>query len=162
MFYLKKSLGKDKVPFMVYKLKTMRSGADAEFNNLVKTNGLGLYGKIKNDPRITPFGKFLRRTLIDELPQFVNLLKGDMKLVGVRPRSENSWNNYPSYIRDSILETKPGLMSPLYGFEISNFEKQIAVERLYILKYKKNPIKTDIVFGLKAMHGFLFKGYKAL
>ena len=79
-------------PFKMYKLRTMRVGADAEKDALRARNEQdGLAFKIANDPRITPVGRFLRRTSIDELPQLINVLRGDMTIVGPRPLPCSDW-----------------------------------------------------------------------
>lgn len=64
---------------------------------------------IKDDPRVLPFGKFLRKTKINELPQLFNILKGDMSLIGPRPLTINTFNSYPVNTKEIIQEVKPGL-----------------------------------------------------
>lgn len=90
VFYISKRAGAGYRIFNFYKFRTMRVGADAELNKLTHLNQYGANGKdiffkIKNDPRITRVGSFLRNTSLDELPQLVNVLLGDMSLVGNRP-----------------------------------------------------------------------------
>lgn len=72
-------------PFMMYKLRTMVDGAASMEDGLAERAGGGVFFKLRDDPRVTPIGRILRRTSIDELPQLVNVLKGDMSLVGPRP-----------------------------------------------------------------------------
>lgn len=87
VFYISKRAGSDYKIFDFYKFRSMRQGADGELRSLSSRNQYGgaVFFKIKNDPRITKFGQFLRSTSIDELPQLINVLKGDMSLVGNRP-----------------------------------------------------------------------------
>jgi lipopolysaccharide/colanic/teichoic acid biosynthesis glycosyltransferase len=87
VFYISKRAGSGYKIFDFYKFRSMRQGADAELKKLSSRNqyGVGLFFKIKDDPRITRFGRFLRQTSLDELPQLINVLKGDMSLVGNRP-----------------------------------------------------------------------------
>lgn len=87
VFYISKRAGNGYKIFDFYKFRTMRQNADKEVNNLMHLNqyGKAVFFKVKNDPRITRFGKFLRNTSLDELPQLINVLKGDMSLVGNRP-----------------------------------------------------------------------------
>ncbi len=90
VFYISKRAGSGYKIFDFYKFRSMRVGADAELKTLAAMNQYGAEGnsvffKIKNDPRITRFGMFLRNTSLDEVPQLINVLKGDMSLVGNRP-----------------------------------------------------------------------------
>ena len=85
VFYVSETIGKNQKPFKIYKFRSMKDGADKEFDSLLaKSDREGTF-KMKNDPRITKFGKFLRRTSLDELPQLFNVLNGSMSLVGPRP-----------------------------------------------------------------------------
>lgn len=86
-FFYQKRAGLDQSPFTMFKLRTMYPGADDDKELFRKFNSLptGPCFKIKNDPRVTPIGRWLRRTSIDELPQFLNVLLGDMAIVGPRP-----------------------------------------------------------------------------
>jgi lipopolysaccharide/colanic/teichoic acid biosynthesis glycosyltransferase len=91
VFYISKRSGSGYKVFDFYKFRTMRQGSDEELKNLQSSNqygsegGKAIFFKIKNDPRITRLGQFLRNTSLDELPQLFNVLKGDMSLVGNRP-----------------------------------------------------------------------------
>lgn len=96
--------------FKLYKFRSMTFDADyrkAELSALNEVSG-GLMFKIKNDPRVTRVGKFLRRTSLDELPQFINVLKGDMSLVGTRPPTVDEVKKYKAYHRRRI-SIKPGI-----------------------------------------------------
>jgi lipopolysaccharide/colanic/teichoic acid biosynthesis glycosyltransferase len=90
IFYISKRAGNGYKIFDFYKFRSMRTGADAELKKLAHMNQYNensdsVFFKIKNDPRVTRFGSFLRNTSLDELPQLINVLKGDMSLVGNRP-----------------------------------------------------------------------------
>lgn len=99
-FFFQPRIGKGKKPFTCWKLVTMRSGSE-------KT-GTGAIS-IKNDPRVTPLGTFLRKTKINELPQFINVLKGDMSMVGPRPLTPEGFAFYEPEVQDEIAKVKPGL-----------------------------------------------------
>ena len=66
---------------------------------------------VKNDPRILPFGRFLRKSKINELPQLINVIKGDMTMVGPRPQAQRNFRSYPLYYQKLLIKTKPGLTS---------------------------------------------------
>jgi lipopolysaccharide/colanic/teichoic acid biosynthesis glycosyltransferase len=93
IFYISKRAGSGYKIFDFYKFRSMRTGADKELKNLGhlnqysegKNDSNSIFFKIKDDPRVTPFGQFLRNTSLDELPQLINVLKGDMSIVGNRP-----------------------------------------------------------------------------
>lgn len=92
IFYSKTVLGKDSKPFTINKFRTMIPNAEKLFHTLVKQNGFCGHGKINSDPRITNIGKLMRTYFIDEAPQVYNIIKGEMNIVGVRPRSEEDWS----------------------------------------------------------------------
>ncbi|MFB4321134.1 sugar transferase, partial [Priestia sp. BR_2] len=86
VFFKQKRVGKDGSEFYMYKMRSMVSNAEELLDSLLQHNEVaGAMFKMKNDPRITKIGRFIRKTSIDELPQLWNVLKGDMSLVGPRP-----------------------------------------------------------------------------
>jgi lipopolysaccharide/colanic/teichoic acid biosynthesis glycosyltransferase len=102
--------GRDGVPFRIVKFRTMRIGADAERAALRGRNEVtgGASFKLTDDPRVTPIGRFLRRTSIDELPQLWNVLTGEMSLVGPRPHPFDDVAGYADW-HYRRLSVKPGL-----------------------------------------------------
>ena len=110
---------------------------------LHETNGLDEGGKFKNDFRVSTGGKLIRKYWIDELPMLYNLLKGDIKLVGVRPISEHYLGLYPEPLRTTRNKHKPGLFPPFYADLPSNFQEILASEQKYMESYEKAPLKTD-------------------
>ena len=102
-------IGKNGRRFKIYKFRSMYIDAEARKKELEAQNEMqGLMFKMENDPRITKVGKFIRKTSIDELPQFYNIVKGDMSLVGTRPPTEDEFEKYNSHYRRRISMT-PGL-----------------------------------------------------
>jgi lipopolysaccharide/colanic/teichoic acid biosynthesis glycosyltransferase len=98
-----------------------------------KAGGNGEF-KIKDDPRITPVGRFIRRTSIDELPQFFNVLKGDMSLVGPRPPIPYEMDKYSLWHRRRVLEAKPGITGvwQVYGRSRTTFDDMVRMDLRYI------------------------------
>jgi exopolysaccharide biosynthesis polyprenyl glycosylphosphotransferase len=94
--------------FTIYKFRTMVPGADEHHDEVVRANGRGAAFRLADDPRITPLGRFLRRTSIDELPQLVNVLRGEMSLVGPRPALPREVKDYDLWHRRR-LSMRPGM-----------------------------------------------------
>ena len=102
-------VGRDGKPFTFYKFRSMKPNAEAELEQLLQFNEMeGPTFKIKDDPRITRVGRFLRRSSIDELPQLWNVIRGDMSIVGPRPGLPREVEQYDDYARQRLLIT-PGL-----------------------------------------------------
>lgn len=102
-------IGRDGKPFTLYKFRSMRPHAEKELAELLPYNEMdGPVFKIKNDPRITRVGRFIRRSSIDELPQLFNVLRGDMSIVGPRPGTPREVAQYDDYARQRLIVT-PGL-----------------------------------------------------
>lgn len=102
-------VGKNGKQFVLYKFRTMCVGAEAQLESLKSSNEMdGPVFKIKDDPRITPVGKFLRRSALDELPQLINVIHGDMSVVGPRPPLVSEVAQYNAYQRQRLL-VRPGL-----------------------------------------------------
>ncbi len=134
VFFRQKRAGKDGEPFTMLKFRTMVADAEDRLGELVDLEKLNEpVFKIPNDPRITRFGRFLRRLSLDEIPQFVNVLRGDMSLVGPRPEEEAVVALYDERQR-ARLAVKPGLTGPMqvYGRGDLTFEERLAMERDYL------------------------------
>ena len=110
VFYLSERIGIDGKPFTMMKFRTMAEGADRQIDHLLALNESagGMLFKIRQDPRVTPVGRILRRFSIDELPQFINVLKGDMSVVGPRPPLPREVDNYDGDVKRRLL-VKPGV-----------------------------------------------------
>ena len=109
VFYSSERIGIDGKPFSMLKFRTMVEDADKELANLLSANECdGLLFKIRNDPRITPVGRFLRRFSIDELPQFINVLRQEMSVVGPRPPLRREVEAYDDDVQRRLL-VKPGV-----------------------------------------------------
>jgi lipopolysaccharide/colanic/teichoic acid biosynthesis glycosyltransferase len=121
-------------PFRMYKFRTMVCDAEELLADFVPFDHLSEpVFKLHDDPRVTRLGRFLRRTSLDELPQLVNVLRGDMSLVGPRPEQVELVDRYTPDERVR-LAVKPGLTGPMqvYGRGDLRFDERLAVEREYI------------------------------
>ena len=152
-----KRIGKKGKIISVYKFRTMSPYSEYTQKKIIDDNQLDKGGKIKNDYRITFYGKFLRKYWIDELPMIVNWLKRDLKLVGVRPLSKDYFSRYPEDLKVLRVKTKPGLVPPYYVDLPVTFEEICESERKYLKKYFKKPLRTDISYFFKAFYNIIIK-----
>ena len=138
IFYKSTRIGRNGRRFLFYKFRTMHVGADKLQESLAAENEMkGNMFKMENDPRVFPIGHFMRKHSIDELPQFYNVLKGDMSLVGTRPPTEAEFENY-EYHHKARLAIKPGLtgMWQVSGrSDITDFEEVVALDTEYIQNF---------------------------
>ena len=142
-FYRQRRAGQEGRPFWMLKFRTMVEDADSRVDEVVRIDALvDPMFKLRHDPRVTRAGRFLRRWSLDELPQVVNVLKGEMSLVG--PRPEEVWlvERYGEAERFR-LEMKPGLTGPMqvHGRGELTFQERAAVEREYVENYS---IRKDV------------------
>jgi len=141
----------------VYKFRTMHPYSEYLQDFIYERNSLTDNGKFKDDFRVTSWAKFLRKCWLDELPMFYNLLKGDLKLIGVRPISKQYFNLYPDYLKELRKNVKPGLLPPFYADMPNSLEEIIESEIKYLESYMENPIKTDLIYGYKILKNIFFK-----
>ena len=138
IFYSQVRIGKNGRKFKIYKFRSMYPDADKRKAELMAQNKMeGLMFKMDNDPRIIPIGHIMRKLSIDELPQFYNILKGDMSLVGTRPPTVDEWEQYSPHHRARLC-AKPGLtgMWQVSGrSDITNFEEVVALDLKYIREW---------------------------
>jgi len=151
LFFKQKRVGRNGRYFMIYKFRSMYMDAEERKKELMAQNEMkGAMFKMTNDPRVTKVGKFIRATSIDELPQFWNVLKGDMSLVGTRPPTVEEFKEYSPYHKRR-LSLKPGLtgMWQVSGrSDIEDFEEVVKLDLKYIDNWS---IGLDIKIILKTI-----------
>lgn len=133
VFFKHERLGKDLKQFKLYKFRSMVVGAEKIKNKLKSKNETKGLFKMKHDPRITPFGKILRRTYIDELPQLINIFKGEMSVVGPRPHLKKELPYFKGW-RRARFKVKPGLTGlwQVNGRHELNFDKAVLYDIFYV------------------------------
>ena len=134
IFFKQKRMGKDGQTFYMYKFRSMVSNAEELKVLLFEQNeATGPVFKMKHDPRVTKVGRFIRKTSIDELPQLLNVLKGEMSLVGPRPPLPDEVDKYTSYERQRLSVT-PGLTCywQVSGRSNISFERWVELDLKYI------------------------------
>ena len=139
-------MGKKNQLITVYKFRSMHPYAEYAQSYLHQTNGLDAGGKFKNDYRVSTGGRLIRKYWIDELPMLYNLLRGDIKLIGVRPISQHYFNLYPENLQTLRARHKPGLLPPFYADMPKEFEDIVQSELKYLEAYEKAPFKTDLAY----------------
>ncbi len=138
LFYVQQRLGRNLSKFGCMKFRTMHPEADDILNNLLEKNSLLKNEfqkdfKIRNDPRITTFGKFLRRSSLDELPQFINVLKGDMSIVGPRPIVQDEVPRYGEFLKE-VNSVRPGITGlwQISGRNNLSYKRRVGLDVSYV------------------------------
>ncbi|RYL92715.1 sugar transferase [Sporolactobacillus sp. THM7-4] len=150
VFFSQLRVGKNGRLFHIYKFRSMVRHAEKMLDSLLDQNETtGAMFKMKNDPRVTRVGHFLRKTSLDEIPQFVNVLKGEMSLVGPRPPLPREVKRYTEYHRQRLL-VKPGCTGlwQIKGRSNVGFETMVRLDLLYI---RRRGIGLDIKILLKTL-----------
>lgn len=150
IFFKQKRIGKHGQEFYMYKFRSMVSNAEELLKDLLEQNEIcGAMFKIKDDPRITKFGKFIRKTSIDELPQLWNVIKGEMSLVGPRPPLPREVKEYDDYDKQRLTVT-PGCTGiwQVSGRNNLSFKEMVELDLKYI---SERNIWVDIKIILKTI-----------
>ena len=138
IFYKHKRVGKNGKSIYVYKFRSMAVNADEIFSHFTEEQikEFEKYYKLENDPRITRIGDFLRKNSLDELPQFLNILKGDMSFVGPRPVVSKELNKFGDN-QDLLLSIRPGLTGwwACSGRSDTSYEQRVDLEIYYVNNY---------------------------
>ena len=160
IFLSQKRIGKNGKEFNFYKFRSMVPNADEVLFQILEKDEerkkeYELNKKLENDPRITKVGKFIRKTSIDELPQLINILKGDMSLIGNRPYLPREKEDMGKSFNE-IVKTKPGLTGywQVNGRSETSFGERLALEKYYS---RHASLKLDIQIFFKTFYVVLFR-----
>jgi len=161
IIFKQKRLGKNSKTFSCYKYRTMyidNQGILDDYlkNNPDETEHYKIYHKYKNDPRITKVGKFLRKTSLDEFPQFYNVLKGNMNLIGPRPYMLSEKEKIGPFNEELILNVKPGITGlwQVNGRNELTFKQRVNLDAWYIQNWS---LWMDFVIFMKTIKVVLYK-----
>lgn len=161
IFFRHKRIGKDFKEFVMLKFRTMYIDSEPALKEYLKkhpevTEDLEKRNKIKDDPRITRFGRFLRRSSIDELPQLLNVLKGDMSIIGPRPDSMDAVKNFLDEYKNVYAMVRPGMTGlwQVSGRSELTYDIRVKLDQLYILNWS---LWLDFVIIIKTFKA-LFTG----
>ncbi len=146
----------------IRKLRTMHPYSEFLQEYVFEQNALQLNGKFKDDFRITSWGRFMRKYWLDELPQLINYVRGDIRLVGVRALSEHYFSLYPEHLQKLRMEFKPGLIPPYYADLPTCFDEIIASEERYFEQKRKHKFLTDDIYFFRAMVNIIFRRARSI
>jgi Undecaprenyl-phosphate galactose phosphotransferase WbaP len=154
--YRQSRIGKNGRPFLCYKFRTMYYDADERLQGILDADPKARqeweeYRKLKDDPRITPIGQFLRRTSLDELPQILNILKGEMSMVGPRPVTQEEIEKYYKDSAELCFSVLPGITGlwQVSGRSNTSFGYRISLDSWYVRNWN---LWLDIVILFKTVH----------
>ena len=148
-------------PITVYKFRTMHPYSEFLQKYIYEKNSLQVGGKLNNDFRITGWGKIMRKYWLDELPMLYNWIRGELKILGVRPLSSHYLSLYDNELQEMRKNTKPGLIPPFYVDLPKTFNEICESEKKYLQAYNKNPIKTQWAYFTKAMNNIIIKNARS-
>jgi len=141
----------------VYKVRTMHPYSEYLQDYIVNTHGYGKNGKPSNDFRIPSWAKFVRRYWIDEIPQLANVLKGEMKLLGVRPVTVRYLQDIPEHIRELRLTQKPGCIPPYVAYNKASSKESVLTAEENYLNLPKQGMLVDLKLMFMAVKNIIFK-----
>jgi lipopolysaccharide/colanic/teichoic acid biosynthesis glycosyltransferase len=148
-------IGKGGKMINIYKMRTMYPYSEFLQDYVVQKNGYDRSGKPDKDFRLLKHGKLIRRFYIDEIPQFINLLRGDINIIGVRPLSQSGLKYLPPDIQKERMNYKPGLIPPQIALRLRGINGVIKAERKYLEELKKNPLRTNLKYFFLALFNIL-------
>ncbi len=154
-FFPMNRVGKNGKMIKVYKLRTMHPYSEYLQSFVIKLNGYNEYGKPADDFRLAIWGKFYRKYWLDELPQFINIFKGELGLVGVRPLSLTRFKELPEDVQKMRIKFKPGCIPPYVALNMPDENGNIEAERIYMKERLENGFKTDIKYFFLAVYNIL-------
>jgi len=151
-------IGKNGKIIGVYKFRTMHPFSEYLQDYIVNANGYAETGKPADDFRIPVWGRFMRRFWLDEFPQLINVIKGEMKLVGVRPVSKRYFQDIPKEMQKLRLTQKPGCIPPYVALNREgNVMSVLRSEKDYLEEKIRNPLFTDMKYFLKAIFNIVIR-----
>jgi lipopolysaccharide/colanic/teichoic acid biosynthesis glycosyltransferase len=154
-------VGLDGEIIRTHKIRTMFPFSEFLQKRIFEDHGLAATGKFADDFRLTEYGRFLRKYWLDELPQILDWLRGDVKLVGMRATSPHFLSLYPQKLYDLYIQIKPGLIPPIFDENTNGFDQIVEVELTYLQSYWEKPIRTDIRYFMQTFTDIVFRGIRS-
>ena len=148
-------IGKNGEYIKVYKIRTMHPYSEYLQDYVIRLNGYNEVGKPANDFRLTSWGQIFRKYWLDEIPQIINVLKGNMAIVGMRPLSKIRFNELPEDVRQMRIKFKPGCIPPYVALNMPDKDSNIEAERIYMSEKMVHPFMTDVKYFFMAIYNIL-------
>lgn len=148
-------------PMHLHKLRTMYPFSEFIQAKIHQDHGLSNTGKFRDDFRLTDYGRWLRKYWLDEIPQLYDWLRGEIKLVGMRATSPHFLSLYPRELYDLYIQTKPGLVPPIFDANTSGFEDITRIELEYLRAYQERPFATDVRCLFTTLHDIFVRGVRS-
>ena len=144
----------------IHKVRSMYPYSEFIQKKVFDQNSISSTGKFNDDFRITRLGKLYRKYWIDELPQIIDWMRGEIKIVGIRAMSQHFFSLYPQVYKDFYFQVKPGIISPIFDENTADFSEIVKIEQEYLESYLRDPVKTDIrYFFITLKH--IFSGVRS-
>jgi len=156
-----KRIGWDGQVIQIYKLRTMHPYSEYLQEYVYERHQLKEGGKIKDDFRVTEWGRFFRKYWLDELPMIYNWIRGEIKMFGVRPLSYHYLSLYDASAKEMRRHIKPGLIPPYYADLPKEFADIVESEKRYLQAYRRHPWRTQCAYFLKSLNNILLKGARS-
>lgn len=145
----------------VYKIRSMYPYSEFIQKKAFDMFDLTNTGKINNDFRVTDYGHFIRKYWIDEVPQILNWLRGDIKIVGIRAMSLHYFSLYPDSYQKKYNSVKPGILSPIFDESVSDFNEIVSTEEKYLDSYNRNWLLADFRYFWSTIHDIIYRGVRS-
>lgn len=157
LMYKKRCIGKGGKNIEIFKVRSMHPYAEYLQSYMIRTNGYSEKGdgKINNDFRVTNWGKIIRKLYLDEVPQIISVLKGDMAIVGVRPVTKARLEEFPPQLVKARQAHKPGCLPPYVALRMGDELGNIQAEWIYLKDREKYGAWTDVKFFVKSIYNIV-------
>lgn len=144
----------------IHKVRSMFPYSEFNQKKIYELNSLDSSGKFNDEFRKTPFGDVIRKYWIDEIPQIIDYLRGNIKLVGIRAMSQQYFSLYPDRYKEKYYKVKPGFISPIFDENNDSFETIINTEEEYLDSYIERPFWTDFKYFLTTFKDII-RGFRS-
>jgi hypothetical protein len=154
-------VGKNGKIIHVYKFRTMYPFSEYLHDYVLQLNGYSIFGRPANDFRLTDWGKFLHKFMLDDIPQIINVIRGEMSLVGIKPLSKKDLEFYPKDLKELRKKYKPGCIPPYVALLKQGIFPSIEAERKYLNEKERNGITTDFKYLGLALYNLITNKIKS-